>query len=297
MSYARYGIVVLAITACRPETNAEAAPPPAAQWSWQRWSDSTCRAYASALPAAIRRAPDSLRPPSWDSTAVGFSSGFGSYYHPEGPLGAGILRSGIEGVEGMVPMWPCGVFLPLYEQPGGSRPSAWLIAGRLVRPHRTWGAPLNRFPVITVGQSENALLVYEIRGDGWLRVRYYWPSNDGNGTAWAHVSQLTWGTVPLSLVTWEQYLVNRSWPLFVFRDRAGQRIYADADTMSPVVDRPTGVYGMRGLEVRGDWMRVHVQQSSGFCVDPRTPVPADTGWIVWRSQERGLLLWVEAWDC
>lgn len=296
-----YGVglaVAVAVGGCRLETKAEAAQASGSQWSWQRWSDSTCRAFARSLPAAIRRAPDLLRPPFWDSSEVGFSAGFGNYYHPEGPLGAGLLLSGVKGVEGMVPMWPCGVFVPLYERPDErGPPSAWLIGGRLVRADRKWGAPLNQLPVIRVGQSENALLVYEIRRDGWARVRYYWPSNDGNGTAWVHASQLSLGPVPLSLVTWEEFLVNRSWPLLVFRDRGGQRIYAEADTTSRVIDRPAGDYGLRALETRGDWMRVHMQRTSAACIDSRKVEPADTGWVVWRSRERGLLLWVEAWDC
>jgi len=157
--------------------------------------------------------------------------------------------------------------------------------------------PLNRLPVIPIGQSENALLVYEIRADGWFRLRYYWPGSDGDGTAWSHVSQLALGSVPLTLVKWEEYLVDRPWPLFVFRDRGPHALYATPDSSSRVIDRPKGVYGIRALEVRGDWMRVHLQRTSGVCIDPRKPEPADTGWIVWRSSNRGLLLWTEAWDC
>lgn len=261
----------------------------------QHWTDSTCQTFAAALKERLPHVPDSAVPPV-AMEELNYFPGFGMYYHPEGPLGAGLLMSGLEGVEGLVPAWPCGVLLPLYEQPGSS-PRSWILAARLARKGVSWTSPLNRLPVIPIGQSENALLVYDIRPDGWLRVRYSWPSNTGSGTAWVHVSQLSLGSVPLTLVTWEQYLLNRPWPLVVFRDRGDHRMYAAPDTASAVLDRPEGVYGMRALEIRGEWMRVHRQRTSAVCIDPRKVEPSDTGWIIWRSPERGLLLWVEAWDC
>lgn len=263
--------------------------------SRRRWTDSTCNTFAASLRGAMRRVPDSIRPPVAMEQFNHFE-GFGTYYHPEGPLGAGILQTGLQGVEGLVPAWPCGVLLPLYDRPGG-QPRLWILAGRVARRDVSWAWPLNRLPVIPIGQSENALLVYEIRADGWFRFRYYWPGSHGDGTAWAHVSQLALGSVPLTLVKWEEYLVNRRSPLFVFRDRGPHALYATPDSASREIDRPKGEYGIRALEIRGEWMRVHLQRTSGWCSDPRKPEPADTGWIVWRSQERGLLLWVEAWDC
>lgn len=297
-------LLSLSSVACRPGAgppNASASgdrpssPPPAA-FSPQRWLDSTCNRFADSLRVTMRRVPDSVKLPDSLALEVGFFQ-FGSYYHPEGPLGVGILQSGVQGVEGMVPEWPCGVFVPLYDAPAGHQ-WGWFTGGRVARRELNWMSPLNRLPTITIGQSENALLVHEARRDGWLRVRYYWPSNNtGDGTAWVHQSQLALGAVPLRYVSWEEYLVNRPWPLFVFRDRGAHALYAGPDSGSRVIDRPKGQYAVRALEVRGDWMRVHVQRTSGVCIDPRKPEPADTGWIVWRSPHRGLLLWTEAWDC
>jgi hypothetical protein len=265
-------------------------------FSWQRWTDSTCRHFRRSLNAAIRSLPDSLRPPNPPDSLQLFP-GFRSYYHPEAPLGVGMLRSAARGVEGVVPAWPCGVFLPLYEQPDGPL-WGWLIGGWLARRNVSWLSPLNGFPVIHSDQSENALLVYETRGDGWLRVRYYWPTNNtGDGTAWIRTSHLGLGSVRLTFVPWQDYITGRDWPSFVFRDRGNHAVYAQPDTGSRVIDWPRGDYGLRALEVRGDWMRVRLWRPGGACFDPRREVPGDTGWIVWRTAARGSLLWVEAWDC
>ncbi len=197
--------------------------------------------------------------------------------------GGGHLRSGpnAEAFD-----WFRLAILPLYRQPGGSPPFAWIARGWIYRvgtPGR-WDPWRAAGWISTVYDGPASLPVFEMRPDGWFNFRYTAPSPGDDGTAWAHTSQLALGATDLQLFTWEDHYLHAGAVYII--DPTPQRLHEAPDSGSRVVaSLESETYGAFPLEITGDWMRVRVQWPGPWCggVAQRTA----EGWIVWRTRSRG----------
>ncbi len=213
--------------------------------------------------------------------------------------------------------WLDRVKLPLSPSPGAT-PWGWIAGGWIVDASGGHVAPFARSGLVETGYEDATVIVFERTDDGWLRIRFaadsLWSSDDGarevtgeeggrinlspreGGTAWIPQCALRADDLELQVEPWgELFLSDRISPLFFRSDvRHVLRLEARSDSRRLAVIE--GDYHLEPLEIEGDWMRVTLKQPSDYCADDLEPV-VTTGWIEWRSPEKGPSLWYHSRGC
>ncbi len=215
---------------------------------------------------------------------------FGGYDYA--PLGVGHLR--VENESEYFYDWQHAIVLPLWSAPDGDL-YGW-IRGGFVYPS-TGESPyaLTGTGMIETGYEHRTFVVWEARGNGWLRVKLK-PGQDSE--VWVNGCYLGYGPAKL---------VYQSWPDFIREHGDWLHVRADvphALRSAPTVDgrRITWIgadHELTLLELKGDWMRVRVRQPAWICVGPDQGFEGrvDEGWIKWRDEKSGPWIWIFSRGC
>ncbi len=192
--------------------------------------------------------------------------------------------------------WLTKITLPLSDAPG-SPPRAWIAGGWIVEVGTERVAPFRVSGLVETGYEEATFIVLETSAEGWIRIRFA-PGDDqtGEGTAWVPECALDGDPIDLEPEPWQDRLLsNEISPLF-FRSDEAPLLRASPSVDAEIVRAVAGDYHLEPLEVDGDWMRVTLKQPSDYCVSP-AGVLTETGWIRWRTPERGPEVWYSTRGC
>ena len=188
--------------------------------------------------------------------------------------------------------WLQSAAIPIYIQPNGAH-WGWIING--------WLVPNGQAP-IALGEDASFLMwqtypelmsfpVTQLREDGWFQFQYT-PA----GTAWAHVEHLDLGAIDLVVEPWEGRFADVEQVKF--------RQHGLSKSLYSVPgNEQTSILGLVGpnsliqpLAFEGDWMLVTVTQPTDGC----SAFPGATtqeGWMRWRNDEQGALIWFDPQGC
>jgi hypothetical protein len=235
-------------------------------------------AQTCSLPDNLRRAAPTTPPPATSYTTVRDQE------RPLGeiPLGVGHLHPRAEET---AYDWYVRIQLPLSAQPG-EVPFAAIVGGWLVR----LDAPARAFTsdaMIETGYEVPTFIVQQTRPDGWLLLRY---GRAADELAWVHSCALT----GLVFTPWSEWLLSPSIPPLQFRTTAPHALHAAPN--GAVLSQIEADYHLEPLEVRGNWMRVKLNQPSDFCFPDKTPKTTE-GWIEWSSPAIGPTVWYPSRGC
>lgn len=187
--------------------------------------------------------------------------------------------------------WLQGVTLPIYPSPESSH-WGWMVKGWLI-PNDASPLAIGRDAAFSMVQLEGqtyAFPVLEMRPDGWFRFQYT-PA----GAAWAHISHLDLGTVPLTIETWEASMKDAAQVEFR-RPGLSQPMRLAPNTAAPLqaLVGPNSI--IQPLDLEGDWLRVRVTQPAQGCI-PLPGASTAEGWVRWRSETDMPLVWFSGDDC
>jgi hypothetical protein len=188
--------------------------------------------------------------------------------------------------------WVQRVALPLFTGPGGE-PFSWIARGWIVQAGQP-PASLTMVGMIETGYEEVSFVVLERRED-WLRIRYS-GSERSSQTAWVPECALDASPARLAFSPWSDWFLGDDIsPLFV-RIEPPLPLHAEPSTASARVATVTEADVLVPHEVRGEWMRVTLQQPSDYC-SPDAVSTSREGWVRWLTEDRGPRLWYFTRGC
>jgi len=157
--------------------------------------------------------------------------------------------------------------------------------------------------MVEVSYASAANLVFEIRPDGWFQVEYAVSGEPTLHRGWTHPSYLTLGELPLTVETWEAFLL-REWksdslsPLHFRTREVPHALRRGPGTDTERITWIGADHALEPLEIRGDWMRVRVEQPSGYCMGPdEWKGQRNEGWVRWRGPDKGPWVWFYSRGC
>ncbi|MEM1289927.1 MAG: hypothetical protein AAGH67_00435 [Cyanobacteria bacterium P01_H01_bin.162] len=188
--------------------------------------------------------------------------------------------------------WLQAAAIPIYIEPNGSH-WGWIVNGWLV-PNGQTPLALGRDASFSMLQTYYALFsfpVTEIRQDGWFQFQY-----TPVGNAWAHIDHLNLGSLDLAVETWENRFLDMGWVEY--------RQHGLSQSLNSAPNGNSGnILGLIGpnsfiepLAFNGDWMQVRVTQPAEGC----TVLPGaatQEGWMRWRNDDDGSLVWFPPKGC
>ena len=248
------------------------------------------RAAAACESAHLAATPDQI--PAWDPQHPYVTIYDWAGKRSDVNLGVGHVRDAGRFLWGGRP-----VRLPLHLEPRGVV-WGWFANGWLLERTSDDAEPkeIGSEGMVETEYEATSLIVFEVRPDGWLRIRYGRPSDGRDGTAWLHRCDLA--REDLALERWEdRFLSGEISPLF-FRSDEPRKLLSRPDDDAPRVLWIANDYHLEPLGFKGDWMHVLVKQPSDYCGVPEGMQSKTVeGWVRWRSRERGPIVWYHTRGC
>ncbi len=231
----------------------------------------------------LRRPPENLPLPQAGAADALLGGADVAARDPNEPWGSGVLR-------------PSGgaIDLPLFDGPSSGH-WGWITQGRVydLRNERTLP---DRGDVMVPASGGRGWLVLSRAEGGWMQIRYGRSGDRNGGLAWTNLSLADGGRI--AFLTWTQVLDDARG--VVFRSSGGHNLREGPSTTDAIVEELIGTdYDMRVLDIEGDWMRVEVSTPPACAGSVARDLllggssrKVRTGWIFWRSNDRGP--WVES---
>lgn len=192
--------------------------------------------------------------------------------------------------------WVRHVVLPLWAAPEEKSFYGWLRSARVEPEEGSSPYPLTGAGLVETDYEKSSFIVDEAREDGWLRIRLK-PGKDG--AAWAHRCHLAMGETKLVYKDWQAFLREHGDWLH-FRTRVPHVLRAGPSIESPRVTMIGLGHKLILRELRGDWMRVIVEQPDWTCAsepEQEHEKSIHEGWVRWRDEEKGPWVWVYTRGC
>jgi hypothetical protein len=185
--------------------------------------------------------------------------------------------------------WVVEMLLPLWDTPGGDA-AGWLAGGWRV-PEIGEPRPLSTAAMVETGYAVASFVVGKLGPDGWFELRWSIEDSATPHSGWSHTGHLAMGAEPLIVEPWEAYL--RQEVHFGFRQESvPHTLRAAPSADAAAITRIGARHELELLEIDGDWMRVRVLQPPKRCRNPGTWKGVEhSGWIRWRSLEKGPWVW------
>ncbi len=192
--------------------------------------------------------------------------------------------------------WQLATTLPLFSEPGDT-PFAWIHKGWITNAASGKSVPFNAEGMIAIAPLSPAFIVYQLRKDGWMRIRY---SREREGIAWTHRCLTSFGRPALAFQSWADYLRSKKGPLF-FRSRVRHALRTEPSiTSNRILWIPAYQenYHFRIISIKDDWMQIRLSVPSNRCKSRKhLDVKHYEGWVKWRDQETGPWVWHPVRDC
>jgi hypothetical protein len=234
---------------------------------------SDCPAPAG-RPVGLSQSAQPVTPPTLEPYSI--TRTVPHYY--DAPLGKGFLEVA-EGINKNYYDWMFVLELPLWRIADASRPLGWLTGGQI---HTESGTEaLTGFGMVETAYEHTSFIVWEAR-KGWLKLRL-----TDRLYAWTHQCHLKTTKFRLDFVPWSRFLTRHADWLH-FRKPVPHKLRSSPEVGSAPVTTIGLDHKLVLLEVRGDWMKVKVEQPDVTCSGPRPgkikPI-RHSGWVKWRDDK------------
>lgn len=246
-----------------------------------------------AVPAHLAALPDSL-------ARGGAEYWYWKHAYERETRGVGFLRVGgrVDG-ESVGWDWLVGVSVPLYDEPGDSRPQAWFHNGWFVPGDDQPPRPLTYGMTLETEYERSNLVVSEARGDGWIRLSTG-SGADGDG-AWTHGCLLGLGKVWLEPVLWRDMFLGPDAPPLSFVSQERHALRRAPGSESPLVTWLAHNDEVEIVAWEGAWARVRAFKPGRFWSMCTTGGDWDgemlEGWVQWTDAASGTWLWFPTRGC
>lgn len=204
------------------------------------------------------------------------------------PLGIGHIHPTGEAA---VSDWIEKAVLPLATTPGGE-PDRLLARGWLLDRNGA-GQAFDLGGLLETGYEVRTFLVLGMEND-WYQLQLESPGQPID-RPWVPGCALAAGDPPLDFTPWGQWLMSDNLSPLYFRSPKPHNLRSGPGTNHATLGGIVGDHALRPIAMRGDWMQVEVSQPSDYCAEVRSR--KRTGWIKWRSDERGPWVWYYPRGC
>ncbi len=192
--------------------------------------------------------------------------------------------------------WRLTTTLPLFSEPGDT-PFAWIHKGWIIDTASGKSVPFSAEGLIGIALQSPGFIVYELRDNGWMRIRY---SRAQNGVAWTHRCLTSFGKPGLVYKSWATHLQSKKGPLY-FRSRVRHALRAEPSiTSNRILWVPAYQenYHFTVVAIKGDWMQIQLSIPSNRCAAKKhLEVKKYEGWVKWRDDETGSWVWYPLQNC
>lgn len=192
--------------------------------------------------------------------------------------------------------WPKSVVLPLWSEANENSFYGWLYAGRVYPVSGEETYALTGIGMVETEYEHNSFIVQQVVNNDWLKIKL---RPEDKTEIWAHQCHLAMGEVTLAFETWETFLKkHREW--LHFRAQVPHNLRDQPRANSQLVTKIGLDHKLILQEVKGDWMRVKVQQPDMTCLgESEKSFTGSThkGWIKWRDEISGPWVWVYTRGC
>lgn len=192
--------------------------------------------------------------------------------------------------------WLPKIALPLSET-RGAPPWGWIAGGWLVDTRNGEVSPFGLEGLLETGYEEATFIVLQRPLDGWVEIRHAPGSAEsGSGTAWIPECALEGETIHLEVQSWQDRLLSDVISPLFFRSNVPHVLREIPRVDGAHLGTISGDYHLEPQEISGDWMRVVVKEPSDSC---RSDVESTTrtGWVKWRSDDKGPWVWYHTRGC
>lgn len=212
----------------------------------------------------------------------------------EPPFGVGYLS--VSNANKYYYDWARHIVLPLWTEPDEEAFYGWIHSGHVYPVHNSTPYALTGAGLVETEYEFSSFIVYEALDASWLRIRLK-PGEDGE--AWTHGCHLEIGAAKLAYHGWESFLRKHSNWLH-FRSRVPHTLREEPNVNSPRVTMIGLDHKLVLRDIRGDWMRVTVEQPDRTCNGGRERERMGSihkGWVKWRDDKNGPWVWVYTRGC
>ena len=231
---------------------------------------------------------------SWQGVADPYMARYTVGPGEEASYGSGYLK--VINVDQYYYDWVRHVALPLWSQANDSSFIGWIHHGRVYIENETVPYAVTGAGLVETDYESSSFIVYETTVDGWLKIRLK-PGEDGE--VWTHQCHLELSDVKLEFTGWESFLREHGdW--MHFRSQVPHNLREQPDVSSQRVTVIGLDHKLELLEIRGDWMRVIVEQPDTTCGELALREMGGIthqGWVKWRDDEMGPWVWVYTRGC
>lgn len=231
---------------------------------------------------------------AWKSVAAPHSVRYTVRHDEEAPYGVGYLR--VVETSPHYWNWPRSITLPLWKAPDAQSFYGWIHSGRVYPDAQASPYALTGIGMVETAYEYTSFFVQETAGNGWIRIKLK-PGKDGD--VWTHRCHLELGEVKLVYEGWASFLRQHGDWLH-FRTQVPHSLREQPDVNSRRITKIGLNHKLILLDIKGDWMRVKVQQPDWTCTgqpDQAFKGSIHEGWVKWRDEKKGPWVWVYTRGC
>lgn len=229
---------------------------------------------------------------SWKGVATPYSVNDWMGGYDFAPLGVGRLR--VINIDQYYYDWAKILMAPLWNNPDGSF-YGWMHSGMLHPEDDILAIPLTGAGMVETEYEHSNLTVQQFLSDGWIQLQLL-PGKEGS--KWTHLCHLQLGKVKLEYEPWESFVAKKgSW--LHFRTGSIHFLRSEPGENARIITQIAIDHELSLQAIKDEWMRVEVTQPDWTCKgsDEEFMGRKDIGWIKWKDEVIGPLIWIYSRGC
>lgn len=245
-------------------------------------------------PVPARTSGDMAFHDSWQHVDEPYLARYAVESGEEPPFGVGYMT--VSNADKYYYDWARNIVLPLWTEPDGDTFYGWIHSGRVYPVHDAPSYALTGAGLVETEYEFSSFIVHEVLSDSWLRIRL---KAGDDGKAWTHRCHLEIGAAKLAYHGWESFL-RKHGDWLHFRSRVPHTLREEPDVDSLRITMIGLDHKLVLHDIRGDWMRVTVEQPDQTCNGGREREHSGSihkGWVKWHDEEQGPWVWVYTRGC